>query len=181
MSSGALGFTVITADGSVIRRVQLKGSQRVADIEWSPIADQVVLLTRNESDGRSIVISATSEGHNQRQLYEDALPINAICSSPVADALYLLRQRDDTHELVRLRLTGLNGSAPARSPHRSAGPCHRNDVFPAVQRVGGRRTLCCTCVDPRARVSGGSTFAGRHTRHATDAWHVVVDHARPFA
>jgi hypothetical protein len=56
--SGGFGFSVIKTDGSVVRRVQLKGTQRIHDIEWTGTADQVVLLTSTD-DGRSSVNSAT--------------------------------------------------------------------------------------------------------------------------
>ena len=39
------GFSVIRTDGNLVRRVLLKGIQRVNDIEWTATADQVVLLT----------------------------------------------------------------------------------------------------------------------------------------
>ena len=100
-----VGFSVIKTDGNVVRPVLLKGTERVRDIEWTATADQVVLLT-SSADGRSIVISTTPEGRNQRQVHDDPLRITAFCSSPVTDALYLLRQRDDTHELLRMGLTG---------------------------------------------------------------------------
>jgi tRNA A-37 threonylcarbamoyl transferase component Bud32/WD40 repeat protein len=130
---GEVGFSVVKTDGSVVRRVLLKGTQRFVDIEWSATADQVVLLTSSDDDGRSIVISATSEGRNQRQVYDDPLRITAFCSSPVADALYLLRERDDTHELLRVGLTGpdhhdarvlLTGLPVFEVPTTSSQPCN---------------------------------------------------------
>ena len=81
----------------------------VRDIEWSARPDRVFLLTRTEDESRSIVISATPEGRDQRQIYDDPLPITALCASPVADALYMLRQRDNTHELLRVGPTRSNG------------------------------------------------------------------------
>ena len=100
------GFSVIKLDDNAVRQVPLKGTGRVYDIEWTATADQVVLLTSSAADGRFRVISATPEGRNQRQVYEDPLRLTAFCASPVTDALYLLRQRDETHELLRVGLTG---------------------------------------------------------------------------
>ena len=140
----------------------------------SPIADQVVLLTRNEGDGKSIVISATPEGRNQRQLYADTLPITAICVSPVADALYLLRQRDDTHELVRLRLTGSNGSDPrvlltGLPVHvigtMSSQPCSVSADGDRLVYMRGSSRSSLWRLDLRR--------PGK-TRHAVDAWHLDV-------
>ena len=99
------GFSVIKLDDSAVRQVPLKGTERVHDIEWTP-TDQIMLLTSSAADGRFRVISATPEGRNQRQVYDDPLRLTAFCASPATDALYLLRQRDETHELLRVGLTG---------------------------------------------------------------------------
>jgi Tol biopolymer transport system component len=101
---GDTGFSVIKLDDNVVRQIPLNVTERVRDIEWTATADQVVLLT-SSPDGRSRVISATPEGRNQRQVYDDPLRLTAFCGSPVTDALYLLRQRDDTHELLGVGLT----------------------------------------------------------------------------
>jgi hypothetical protein len=100
------GFSIFKMNGNLVRRVVLNVTPLIYDVEWSATADRLVLLTFSAENGRSILISATPEGRDQRQVYEDPLAINALCSSPAADALYLLRQRDDTHELLRVGLAG---------------------------------------------------------------------------
>ena len=99
------GFRVASVDGSVSRGVEMKGFQWVDDIEWSATTNRVVLLT-SDDDGTSIIWAATPDGRQVRQVHTDQQTIRAICSSPATDALYMLRQRDDANELLRVHLAG---------------------------------------------------------------------------
>jgi hypothetical protein len=73
----------------------------VKGLDWNPVTSRVFVLTE-EDNGTYGVWSTTPESKDVRRLYSDALPLHAICSSPVTGAIYLLRERNDATEILRL-------------------------------------------------------------------------------
>lgn len=68
--------------------------------------DRIAVLTSDDK-GSSIVWSVTPQGKDVQRLYSDAATISAMCSSPSAGVLYLLRDRHGAQELVKLPITGV--------------------------------------------------------------------------
>ena len=75
------------------------------------MTNRISLLSTDDS-GTYIVWSVTPDGKDVRRLYSDVLPISAMCSSPTAGVLYLFRERNAAHELVRLPLSGEQEQEP---------------------------------------------------------------------
>ncbi len=139
------GYRLLSTDGASSRRVALKGFRWIHDLDWSATANRVGLLTWDD-DGNYIVWTVTPEGHDQRRVHTDRQPIVAICSSPVADAIYLFRQRGDANELLRLPIQGKQGDGPrvlltglpvAPIPGGAGPPCNVSADGDRLLRIGG--------------------------------------------
>ena len=99
------GFQLVPLSGDPVQNVTLSGFIRVEGLDWHAPTNRIVILTRAENNGGWIIWSIAPDGREQTRLFEDKLPIDAICVSPVADVVYALRYRgDDTRDLLRISM-----------------------------------------------------------------------------
>ena len=106
-----VGFSVSSLDGTKTWPVQLQGFRWLLGLDWNPVTNRISLLSIDDS-GTYIVWSVSPDGKDVRRLYSDALPISAMCSSPMAGMLYLLRERNGTSDLLRLPLSDAQEQSP---------------------------------------------------------------------
>jgi hypothetical protein len=114
------GFTVITPESSAQREVKMTGFRWSLAIDWHARTNRVVLLTLDDDQVWSIW-SVVPDGQEQMRLHASKDPIRAICSSPVSDVVYALRERGGTSELVRIRMrSGADSTSVLRAPVKPA-------------------------------------------------------------
>jgi Tol biopolymer transport system component len=98
-----MGFTVISPESPAGREVKMTGFRWSMALDWHPRTNRVILLTLDD-DQIWTIWSVTPDGQEQMRLHAGKDPIRAICSSPVSDVVYALRERGGTSELVRIRM-----------------------------------------------------------------------------
>jgi TolB protein len=106
-SQNEVGFRVIAVAGGPTRPVKLTGFQWTFDLAW-PRPDLVVVLT-GTPDHKYVVWALAPDGRDPRQLHADALPIQAVCTSPALDVVYAIRERSGVGDLLKIPFGG--GSA----------------------------------------------------------------------
>ena len=107
-----VGFHVSSLDGTKTWPVQLQGFRYLLGLAWNPVTNRVLLLSMGDGDDNHIVWSVTPDGKDVRRLYSDVQPLIAMCSSPTAGMLYLLRERSGTSDLLRLPLSDAQEHSP---------------------------------------------------------------------
>ena len=76
-------------------------------LDWHTRTNRIVLLTLDD-DAVSGIWSVAPDGQAQTRLHASKEPIRAICSSPVSDVVYALRERSGANDLMRISM----GSGP---------------------------------------------------------------------
>ena len=88
-------------------RSTLQGFQWLMGLDWNRVTNRVLALSHDDN-GAFAVRSTTPEGKDVRRHYSDTNPLHAICSSPATGAIYLLRERNDATEILRLTPSSAN-------------------------------------------------------------------------
>jgi len=101
-----VGYQISATDSTGSRTVYLRGFRWLIGLDWNRVTNRVLALSQ-EDDGAYAVWSTTPDGEEARRLYSDTHPLHAVCSSPATGAIYLLRERNDATEILKL--------APSRS------------------------------------------------------------------
>ena len=95
------GYQISDIDSTRSRTVDLQGFRWLMGLDWNRATNRVLALSHEDS-GEYAVWSTTPEGKDARREYSDTHPLHAICSSPATGAIYLLRERNDATEILRL-------------------------------------------------------------------------------
>jgi WD40 repeat protein len=101
------GYQISALDGTGSRTVSLRGFRWLMGLDWNRVTNRVLALSR-EDNGTYAVWSTTPEGKDVRRQYSDTHPLHAICSSPATGAIYVLRERNDATEILRLTPSSSN-------------------------------------------------------------------------
>ena len=96
-----VGYQISAIDGTGSRTVSLQGFPWLIGLDWNRVTNRVLALSY-EDNGAYAVRSTTPDGKDVRRHYSDTHPLHAICSSPATGAIYLLRERNDATEILRL-------------------------------------------------------------------------------
>ena len=135
------GYQISAIDSTGSRTVDLQGVRWLNGLEWNRVTNRVLALSY-EDNGTYAVWSTTPEGKDVRQDYSDTHPLRAICSSPATGAIYLLRERNDATEILRLTPSGASGpssvvltSVVGSVAHRSCSVSDRGDRMLYSRRV----------------------------------------------
>jgi Tol biopolymer transport system component len=101
-ADGLVGFyTLSLADGKT-RVVTLTGFGRALAIDWHARTNRVVLMTLDDDEKVSNVWSVASDGRDQLRLLTGNEFSRAICSSPVSDVVYVMRDQRGSMDLLRV-------------------------------------------------------------------------------
>jgi DNA-binding winged helix-turn-helix (wHTH) protein/WD40 repeat protein len=96
-----VGYQISALDSTGSRSVSLQGFPWLIGLDWNRVTNRVLALSR-EDNGAYVVRSTTPDGKDVRRHYSDTHRLHAICSSPATGAIYLLRERNDATEILRL-------------------------------------------------------------------------------
>ena len=102
-----VGYQISAIDRTGSRTVSLQGFPWLIGLDWNRVTNRVLALS-HEDNGAYAVRSTTPEGKDVRRHYSDTHPLHAICSSPATGAIYLLRERNDATEILRLTPSSAN-------------------------------------------------------------------------
>jgi serine/threonine protein kinase/Tol biopolymer transport system component len=101
------GYQVTGTDGAVSRTVWLPGFRWLIGLDWNRVTNRVFALS-HEDNGAYAVWSTTREGSDARRHYSDMHPLHAVCSSPATGETYVLRERSDATEILKLSRSSSN-------------------------------------------------------------------------
>ena len=118
-----VGYQISDIDSTGSRTVYLQGFRWLIGLDWNRVTNRVLALS-DEDSGAYAVRSTTPEGKDVRRHYSDTQPLHAICSSPATGAIYLLRERNDATEILRLTPSSSN-ELTQRRPHERRRECGR--------------------------------------------------------
>jgi hypothetical protein len=121
------GYQISAIDGTGSRTVNLNGFRWLIGLDWNRATNRVLALSHEDS-GAYAVWSSTPEGKDVRRQYADTDPLHAICSSPATGATYVLGERNDATEILRL--------TPSRST--TSNELHSVVLTSVVDRVAAR-------------------------------------------
>ena len=121
-----VGYQISAIDGTGSRTVYLQGFRWLIGLDWNRVTNRVLALS-HEDNGAYAVWSTTPEGKDVRRHYSDTHPLHAICSSPATGAIYLLRERNDATEILRLTPSSSN-RAEQRRRHERRRECRRPEL-----------------------------------------------------
>jgi Tol biopolymer transport system component len=96
-----VGYQISALDSTGSRTVSLHGFRWLIGLDWNRLTNRVLALS-HEDNGAYALWSTTPDGKDVRRQYSDTHPLHAVCSSPATGAIYLLRERNDATEIVRL-------------------------------------------------------------------------------
>ncbi len=105
--ASSTGFSVISPEHPAGRYVKMTGFRYSVALDWHTRTNRIVLLTLDD-DAVSGIWSVAPDGQAQTRLHASKEPIRAICSSPVSDVVYALRERSGANDLMRISM----GSGP---------------------------------------------------------------------
>ena len=134
------GFTVVGLEDGKTQRVAMKGFRWTIGLDWHAKTNRVVLLS-SDDDGSATIWSIAPDGQGQTALYTGKDSIRGICSSPVSDVVYALRERRGTTDVIRVPMSG--GATNSATVLLTGLPMGAEN-FPAVRctvSADGRRLL----------------------------------------
>jgi Tol biopolymer transport system component len=108
-SQGERGFRIVSLKDGGSRPVTLGGVRWLMQLDWSSRSGRLVLLTMDD-DREWVVLTTTPDGGQQRAVYSGKEVVRAVCSSPIADVVYLVREQSGTSEVLTVPMDG--------GPHR---------------------------------------------------------------
>ncbi len=97
-----VGFHTLSLAGGETRVVSLTGFGRVLAIDWHARTNRVVLMTPGDDEKVWNVWSVASDGRDQLRLLTGTEFNRAICSSPVSDVVYVMRDHRGSMDLLRV-------------------------------------------------------------------------------
>ena len=109
-STAAQSLDIVSREGGSTRQVKMTGFRWVMALDWHPRANRIVLLTSSDDQAQT-VWSVAPDGQEQKRLYLSKDGIGPICSSPVSDVVYALRDRGSTSDLTRISMGSGGDSA----------------------------------------------------------------------
>ena len=101
-SEDLAGFTVVPLAGGSLRIVNMTGFRRVLAIEWHARTNRIVLMTADDEEKVWTIWSVAPDGGEPSRLLTGGDYFRAICTSPVSDVVYAMRQDRGTLELLRV-------------------------------------------------------------------------------
>ena len=101
-ADGLVGFYTLSLAGGETRVVTLTGFGRVLAIDWHARTNRVVLMTPGDDEKVWNVWSVASDGRDQLRLLTGNQFNRAICSSPVSDVVYVMRDQRGSMDLLRV-------------------------------------------------------------------------------
>jgi DNA-binding winged helix-turn-helix (wHTH) protein/Tol biopolymer transport system component len=101
-SGGLAGFSVLSLRTGATRVVELAGFERVLAIDWHARTNRLVISTADREQTVWTLWSVTPDGRELSRLLTGADYIRAVCTSPVSDAAYVMRERRGAMELLRV-------------------------------------------------------------------------------
>jgi WD40 repeat protein len=101
-ADGLAGFSTLSLASGETRVVTLAGFSRVLAIDWHARTNRVVLSTPGDDEQVWNVWSVTPDGRDQSRLLTGSEYIRAICSSPVSDVVYVMREQRGSMDLLRV-------------------------------------------------------------------------------
>ena len=152
------GFTIVGLEDGKTQRINMKGFRWSAGLDWHAKTNRVVLLSMDD-DGLATVWSVAPDGQGQTALYTGKDPIRGICSSPVSDVVYAMRERRGTTDLIRVPMSG--GGADAATVLLTGLPMGAEN-YPVVR--------CTVAADGRRLLYGRST-------QQANLWRLDIDRA----
>lgn len=96
------GFSVVPLAGGTPRTVNMTGFRRVLAIEWHARTNRIVLMTADDEANVWTIWSVGPDGGEPSRLLTGSDYFRAICTSPVSDVVYAMRQSRGTLELLRV-------------------------------------------------------------------------------
>jgi Tol biopolymer transport system component len=103
LTSDALtGFVVLPLAGGARQTVNMTGFRRVLAIAWHGRTNRVVLMTADDEDKVWTIWSVAADGREPSRLLTSSEFFRAICTSPVSDVVYAMRQSRGSLELLRV-------------------------------------------------------------------------------
>ncbi len=110
-SEDLAGFSVVSLTGGAKRVVTMTGFRRVLAIDWHARTNRVVLMTLDDDEKVWTIWSVAPDGRDQSRLHTGNEYIRAICTSPVSDVVYAIRQRRGAMDLLRVPMYADPGAA----------------------------------------------------------------------
>lgn len=101
-ADGLVGFYILSLAGGETRVVTLTGFGRVLAIDWHARTNRVVLMTPGDDEKVWNVWSVAPDGRDQLRLLTGTQFNRAICSSPVSDVVYVMRDQRGSMDLLRV-------------------------------------------------------------------------------
>ena len=95
-----VGFYTLSLAGGETRVVTLTGFGRVLAIDWHARTNRVVLMTPGDDEKVWNVWSVAPDGRDQLRLLTGIGFNRAICSSPVSDVVYVMRDQRGSMDLI---------------------------------------------------------------------------------
>ena len=101
-ADGLVGFYTLSLAGGETRVVTLTGFGGVLAIDWHAHTNRVVLMTPGDDEKVWNVWSVAPDGRDQLRLFTGNQFNRAICSSPVSDVVYVMRDQLGSMDLLRV-------------------------------------------------------------------------------
>jgi Tol biopolymer transport system component len=101
-ADGLVGFYTLSLAGGETRVVTLTGFGRALAVDWHARTNRVVLMTSEDDEKVYAIWSVASDGRDQSRLLTGNEYIRAICTSPVSDVVYVMREQRGSMDLLRV-------------------------------------------------------------------------------
>jgi serine/threonine protein kinase/Tol biopolymer transport system component len=96
------GFAVLPLAGGARQTVNMTGFRWVLAIAWHARTNRIVLMTGDEEEKVWTIWSVAADGREPSRLLTSSDYLRAMCTSPVSDVVYAMRERRGTLELLRV-------------------------------------------------------------------------------
>jgi serine/threonine protein kinase len=139
----------------------------VFGIDWSPLGHQLLFLT-NDNKGLSSIWIINTDGTGQTQVIQDSVEIRCPRWSPEGDAIYFLRDRGQTKDLMKVGISRSTGEVTTSPKIVQSGlQCGNISISEDAHRLAFTRVQSSSNLWT-ARLGQGGLLSGVNTRQLTE-------------